>query len=370
MSPSPSRTPCGGLDRLELGAGHRLAGLEPVDLAVARRVQQHAAADDAVRVGGDAAPLRAARGQQRDGLAVVELSAIADVVERIDVGVAVAVAGHAEEAHPERQPALADREVVHERHEVHGGIGVVGPGHLVDRDRHRDGAPAAHQGGGGGHLVGRQVVERAALVVRPPATPVLDGLEHGVEVGKGDRSGRGQGSRHRPIAFTASVAASWAACRRRATGQGRQSAQCRDREAPGHRCHLPFLSSRNRKTAVCAHASPTPALLRRGVNRAFGRAGCRHIIAARMRVFCRLGRAVRIPPLMPRLMPPSHRVARPLAMARAASMIVHCCHTARGLADPRPGHTYGVTGSSSKPAVSGGEAARARPAEFPDLGGS
>ena len=197
MSPSPSRTPSRGLDRLELRAGHGLAGLEPVDPAVARRIEQDAAADDAVGVRGDAAPLRAARGQQRRRLAVVELAAIGDVVERIDMGVAVAVAGHAEKAHAERQPARADRQVVHQRHQVHGGIGVVGPGRLVDRDRHRHGAPALHQGAGGGHLVGGQVVERATLVIGPPAPPVLDRLEHGVEFRKADRSGRGQSSRHR-----------------------------------------------------------------------------------------------------------------------------------------------------------------------------
>ena len=76
----------GLLDRLQLGAGHRLAGLEPVDLAVARRVEQHAAADDAGVIGGDAAPFRAARGEQRGRLAIVELALVGDVVQRIDMG--------------------------------------------------------------------------------------------------------------------------------------------------------------------------------------------------------------------------------------------------------------------------------------------
>ena len=52
------------LDRLELGAVHGLARLQPVDAAVLGGVEQHAAADDAGGVGGDAAPFRAARGQQ------------------------------------------------------------------------------------------------------------------------------------------------------------------------------------------------------------------------------------------------------------------------------------------------------------------
>ena len=36
----------GLLDRLELGAGHRLARLQPVDPAEPRHVEQHAAADE------------------------------------------------------------------------------------------------------------------------------------------------------------------------------------------------------------------------------------------------------------------------------------------------------------------------------------
>ena len=38
----------GLLDRLELGPGHRLAGLEPLDAAEPRHVEQHAPADQAV----------------------------------------------------------------------------------------------------------------------------------------------------------------------------------------------------------------------------------------------------------------------------------------------------------------------------------
>ena len=61
----------------------------------------------------------------RRRLAVVELALVADVVERIDMGVAVAVARHAEEAHAEGQAALADRHVVHQRHQVDGRVRIV-----------------------------------------------------------------------------------------------------------------------------------------------------------------------------------------------------------------------------------------------------
>ena len=128
--------PLGLLDLFQLGAGHGLAGLEPADLAVARRIEQHAAADDAGVIGGDAAPFRAARGEQRGRLAVVELAPVGDVVQRIDMGMGIAVARHAEIAHAEGETALADRQIMHQRHEMHCRVGVVGTGFLVDRDRH------------------------------------------------------------------------------------------------------------------------------------------------------------------------------------------------------------------------------------------
>src|SRR5215813_10698940 len=120
------------LDGLQFGARHGLAGLEPVDLAVARRVEQHAAADDAAVIGRDASPVRPARGEQRGRLAVVELALVGDVIQRIDMGMAVAVAGHAEIAHAEGKPALADGDIVHQRHEVHGRVRIIGAGLLVD----------------------------------------------------------------------------------------------------------------------------------------------------------------------------------------------------------------------------------------------
>src|SRR5690349_10402284 len=61
----------GRLDGLELGPVDRLARLEPIDAAVAGRIEEHAAPDNAGRVGGDVAPVRAARGQRRYRLAIV-----------------------------------------------------------------------------------------------------------------------------------------------------------------------------------------------------------------------------------------------------------------------------------------------------------
>src|SRR5262245_48565717 len=83
------------LDLLQFGAGHRLARLEPLDLAVARRIEQHPAADDTAMIRGDAAPFRATRGEERGRLSVVELALVGNVVERVDMGMGIAMAGHA-----------------------------------------------------------------------------------------------------------------------------------------------------------------------------------------------------------------------------------------------------------------------------------
>src|SRR5579871_143194 len=184
------------LDLLQLGTGDRLARLEPFELAVMSGIQHHAAADDALVVGGDAPPFRAARCEERGRLPIVELALPGDVVQRIDMGMGIAVAGHAEVAHAEGKAALADRYVVHQRHEMHGRVRVVGSGLLVDRDRHRDAAALVHQPGRRGDLVRRDVVERTEFVVRSPFAPILDLLEHRLEGGEGHRGGCGQLSGH------------------------------------------------------------------------------------------------------------------------------------------------------------------------------
>lgn len=156
----------GLFDFFQLGARCRLAGFEPTDLAVTRRIQKHAAANDAGGIGGDAAPFRTARGEQRGRLAIVELTLVCDVVQRIDMGVGVAMARHAEIAHAEGKAALADRQIMHQRHEMHRRVWIVGTGFLADRNRHRDAMAFADERGGG-HLVRGDIVERAKLVVCP-----------------------------------------------------------------------------------------------------------------------------------------------------------------------------------------------------------
>ena len=61
------------------------------------------------------------------------------------------------------------------------GLGLSGPATLLIGIAIETVRPLRTSARGRGDLVGREVVERAALVVGAPAAPVLDGLEHRVE---------------------------------------------------------------------------------------------------------------------------------------------------------------------------------------------
>ena len=192
----------GLLAGLELGPGHGLARLEPLHPAEARDVEQHAAADEAVPVVRDVEGCRALRGQHLlGGLAVVDLALVRDVAQRVDVGVAVAVAGHPQVVEPEAQAARADVDVVGLADEVDRRVRVVRSGDLVDRDLHRD-PPARPDEPGRVADAGRgDVVEGAELVVRPPAPPVLDRFEDRVELRHGHQRAFGRG-RHRTASIS------------------------------------------------------------------------------------------------------------------------------------------------------------------------
>ncbi len=71
------------------------------------------------------------------------------------------------------------------------GFGLSGPATLLIGIAIETVRPLRTSARGRGDLVGRDVVERAALVVGTPAAPVLDRLEHRVELGQRDgRCGR------------------------------------------------------------------------------------------------------------------------------------------------------------------------------------
>ena len=64
---------------------------------------------------------------------------------------------------------------------------VVRAGNRVDRQRERDATPGPHEAGGGLDMLRRDVVERAAVVVRAPSAPVAELLEKLLELLAGNR---------------------------------------------------------------------------------------------------------------------------------------------------------------------------------------
>jgi hypothetical protein len=157
----------------------RLAGLEPLDPAKPRHVEQDAAADDAVARSHDAVALRA------DALHVPGVEAVVHpprhhhVAEGVDVGDGHAVERHAHVVHRglETRNELAGR-VAGDEHHVLRGVGVLGGGRDGKLVGAAHGGPVAHERGRRRALLVGDVVEGPALVVGAPPSPVLHVLEH------------------------------------------------------------------------------------------------------------------------------------------------------------------------------------------------
>ena len=164
----------------EFVVGDALAVLQPRRLAEARDVEQHAAPDHLVLGMLDAEHAEPAGVDQLGVMAVVGLVLIEDVAERVPVGGAL----HAQH---QRVVGVADLVPV-----LLAGDGVgAGRKHLVDRieaaaeqpglrafaverDAEREHLAGADQAGGPDDVFGRDVVERADLVVLAPAAPVRE----------------------------------------------------------------------------------------------------------------------------------------------------------------------------------------------------
>jgi hypothetical protein len=167
MSPSPTRVALLALRGLQILAEDVLARLQPRHLAQPWDVQQDPAAGEAVLEGLDrhgGGPL--GRDGAR-GFPVVQRAFEADVTERVDVcvGVVVVVDSHVVLGQRQR-PVAGDRD-----HAVIRRFRVVGRGDGVQRPAERDRDPLAHESGRGREALGREVVERPALVVVAPASP-------------------------------------------------------------------------------------------------------------------------------------------------------------------------------------------------------
>ena len=150
-------------------------------------VEQHAARDDPVFADGDRVAHRAGAEHLRGVEAVVHLALVEDVAERVDVCVGHSVRGDREVVAGRLEPAQARliAGVAGHRHHVHHRRRIVRRGRLGQFERAGDGRAVPHQRGRRGGGFGRDEVERAAFVIRPPAPPVGQLLRERVDIGAG-----------------------------------------------------------------------------------------------------------------------------------------------------------------------------------------
>ena len=132
-------------------------------------VQQDAAGDDALLPVLDGPPGRALEGDDVVGIAAVPHAVfIPHVAEGVEVGVGLAVVGHAVVVGGQPAAGLAHAPV----HEVLGRRGIVGRGGLGELAAEGHGPPLLHQPRGRQPLLVGDHVHRADLVVGAPASPV------------------------------------------------------------------------------------------------------------------------------------------------------------------------------------------------------
>ena len=163
----PMRT-FGGVEVLGENA---LTQLHPFEVLKARDIEQNAAAHDPVARDVDPALACAPAADLAGAEAVVHLALPEHVAEGVEMG--------------ERHPVRRDREVVQRggqararvEHHVRDRRRIVGARRGRERQRHRDRLAALHQPAGGGALLQRDEVERAAFVVLAPAAPVAELLK-------------------------------------------------------------------------------------------------------------------------------------------------------------------------------------------------
>ena len=181
--PHPQARPF--LGGLEVLGKDRFAGFERVDAAYGRDVEEHAPGDNPVLQVVDPEAGGAVRGDGLGGVAVEELAFVEDVAQRVDVAGGEPVGRQGEVVRPPALGRGADHVVRHRGRVVGRRLGVEGPG---TRDR----LARTHGGRGGGRDLGSDQVQRAELVVGPPASPVGETAVQSDDVSGGHRvSGHG-----------------------------------------------------------------------------------------------------------------------------------------------------------------------------------
>ena len=184
------------LRRGELVCGDVIARLEPLDAPQPRDVEQHATADDAVVRVVDGQLAGALRGDRARRDAVVQRPVVADVAQRVDVAVHVAVDVHRQLVRGERHSRYLRMLAWQALHVPRTRFGVVraaagqrgGEGHRL---------ATLNLAGRGGPPVRRDEVQRAAAVIGPPLRRTAQPLVQRVEAGSGQISHQ-NAPRHAP----------------------------------------------------------------------------------------------------------------------------------------------------------------------------
>ena len=159
---------------------HALVGAHPRHAARAGHVEQHAAREDALLLREDVAVGEPARGRDHARLAaVVDILAAVNVSDGIEVREGEAV--HVERERIDR----ADGVVRLVTHRVAHGLRIVGRLVGVEVTRDREHAARAHQRRRSEAGRRRDVVERAELVIAPPAAGVVELIEERIELALG-----------------------------------------------------------------------------------------------------------------------------------------------------------------------------------------
>ena len=180
--PFPDGHPLLGLGCLQLIAKDVLPRLEPRDPSESRNVEQDAPSDQTVLQDLDRLGRGTARGDGVRGFPVVERSLVADVREGVDVRMGVAVVVDTHVVLGEANGIVA----APRRHVMVRGPRVVRRRGRVQRPTERDGDPLTHEPGSRSDALGRDAVQRAALVVLSPFPPGTHSPKESLELLSGD----------------------------------------------------------------------------------------------------------------------------------------------------------------------------------------
>ena len=170
------------LGRLQVLSEDVLARLEPGHTPQARNVEQDAAPYEPILERLDRVDSGAPLGDRILRPVVVEQTSVANVAERVDVGVTVVVVVEADVILDEVDRFGNRGSVTEPSHVMIRGGRAVGRAMRVQRQAQCHAAAVSHEPRRCRDPIRRQQVKRPALVIGSPASPVAEGIEQRLEV--------------------------------------------------------------------------------------------------------------------------------------------------------------------------------------------